>query len=74
MTTGRHTILAFGLLSMLSAACNNNTPSSPDYSGTGGNTSAGGIGGGGGNGTGVGNGGSGGNESVGGQTGTWVAI
>ena len=69
MTTGGRAILAFGLLSMIPAACNNNTPSSPDYRGTGGDTSPGTTGGNG-NGGALGNGGSGGSESVGGQNGT----
>lgn len=69
MTTSRRAILAFWLLSMIPAACNNNTPSSPDYRGTGGDTSPGTTGGNG-NGGALGNGGSGGSESVGGQNGT----
>lgn len=77
MTIGGRAILAFGLLSMGSAACNNNTPSSPNYRGTGGDvslsSSTGGTSGDGGNGGDVGNGGGGGSGTsggAGGQTGT----
>ena len=75
MTKGRRALLVSWLFSIpMIAACNNNTPSSPDYRGTGGgvssSSSTGGAAGSGGSGGGVGNGGSGGSEGSGGQIGT----
>src|ERR1039457_6916607 len=73
MTRSRSPLLALCLMATVTAACNNNTPSSPIYDGSGGNGSGGSSSGGagsGGSGGSLGNGGAGGNAGTSGSGGS----
>jgi hypothetical protein len=69
MTRSRSPLLAFWLMAAVTAACNNNTPSSPNYDGSGGRGTGGSSSGGSGSGGSFGSGGSAGNAGTSGTGG-----